>query len=144
MSKSISLLILVLGACAVETGPDTELDPSETAGPDTEASEDTDTELSQGLETRWDYEPCPYHDCPPPPEPGPRCEIRGLTVQLDQAPANVDDSDGKVTFCHATSSATNPFVIITTSVSACKAHVEHEHLEQGGHLDVFPTGGCED
>lgn len=157
MLKTTSLMIVLLGACAVETGTDAELDLSETAGIDTDVSETTgtDTDLSEGTETSREYEyepcvydqsceppPCPYElDCEPPPEPVPACPE---AEQLDLAPANVDNNDGRVTFCHATSSATNPFVVITTSVSACRAHVEHEHQEQGGHFDVFPTGGCED
>jgi hypothetical protein len=79
-----------------------------------------------------------------PPPPGPKCVTKGGTVLLDQAPANVNNSDRKVTFCHATSSATNPFVVITTSINACRAHEEHTKLPKGGSRDVFPTGGCQD
>ena len=79
------------------------------------------------------------------PEPeGPSCDTKDGVVDLDSAPANADDSDGKVTFCHATSSATNKFVVITTSIKACKAHEEHTKLPKGGMKDVFPTGGCAD
>ncbi|MBA3542719.1 MAG: hypothetical protein H0T79_24090 [Deltaproteobacteria bacterium] len=70
--------------------------------------------------------------------------MKGETIFLDEQPANVNDSDRKVTYCHATSSPTNPYVLLTTDVHACFAHEQHEHLEQGGHLDVFPTGGCDD
>ena len=80
----------------------------------------------------------------PPPPPGPKCVTKGGTVLLDQQPANLNHNDGKVTFCHATSSATNPFVVITTSINACKAHEEHTKLPKGGERDVFPTGGCRD
>jgi hypothetical protein len=31
----------------------------------------------------------------------------------------MDHNDGKVTFCHATGSETNPFILITTSVEGC-------------------------
>jgi hypothetical protein len=35
--------------------------------------------------------------------------------------------DGKVDICHATQSASNPFVLITVSVSACvEGHADHE------------------
>ena len=89
-------------------------------------------------------DPCdPKKEKCPPPE-GPKCETRNGTVLLDQDPANVNDNDRKVTFCHATSSATNPFVVITTSISACRAHEEHTKQEKGGTRDVFPTGGCQD
>lgn len=91
---------------------------------------------------------CPDAGAPGPdagePPVGPTCLIDGSAVALDTQPANVDDSDGKVTFCHATSSATNPFVIITTSIAACTAHENHDKLPQGGEEDVFPTSGCED
>lgn len=90
-----------------------------------------------------DAPPVPPDECPPPTN-GPTCEVDGIVVALDIQPANVDNNDGKVTFCHATSSASNPFVIITTSTSACTAHEDHEHLPQGGEDDVFGTDGCED
>src|SRR3954447_18124051 len=79
-----------------------------------------------------------------PPPPGPSCQTKGGTVLLDQAPANVNNSDRKVTFCHATSSASNPFVVITTSINACRAHETHTKLPKGGSRDVSPTGGCQD
>lgn len=91
-----------------------------------------------------DAPPVPPDGCPPPPPIGPTCLSNGILVALDIQPANVDNNDGKVTFCHATSSARNPFVIITTSTSACTAHENHEHLPKGGELDVFGTDGCED
>jgi hypothetical protein len=80
----------------------------------------------------------------PPPPPGPTCETKKGPVFLDQEPANVNNSDRKVTFCHATSSASNPFVVITTSINACRAHETHTKLPKGGSQDVFPTGGCQD
>ena len=79
-----------------------------------------------------------------PPPTGPKCVTKAGTVLLDQDPANVNNSDRKVTFCHATSSAGNPYVVITTSINACKAHEEHTKLPKGGSQDVFPTGGCQD
>jgi hypothetical protein len=79
-----------------------------------------------------------------PPPPGPKCETKAGVVLLDQAPANVNNSDRKVTFCHATSSASNPYVVITTSINACRAHETHTKLTKGGTRDVFPTGGCQD
>jgi hypothetical protein len=82
--------------------------------------------------------------CPPPPPKGPKCDTKKGTVFLDQAPANVNHSDGKVTFCHATSSASNPFVVITTSINACRAHETHTKQPKGGSRDVFATGGCRD
>jgi hypothetical protein len=50
--------------------------------------------------------------------------------------------DNKVTFCHATGSETNPFILITTSVEGCvEGHFDHE---PGGNEDIFPTTGCAD
>jgi hypothetical protein len=118
MLKCTILFVTVVGACALDV--------------------ETDTVSSQSTETKCDA------GSPPPPPPGVTCTERGVTVSLDDAPANIDHFDGKVTFCHATSSATNPFVVITTSVNACFAHVQHEHLEKGGELDVFSGGVCAD
>lgn len=75
---------------------------------------------------------------------GPKCKTKKGTVFLDDERANRDDDDGKVTFCHATSSAKNPFVVITTSVNACEAHENHRKQPKGGERDRFPSGGCED
>jgi hypothetical protein len=80
----------------------------------------------------------------PPPPQGPHCQTKKGTVFLDQDPANVNNTDRKVTFCHATSSAGNPFVVITTSINACRAHETHTKQPKGGTADVFPTGGCQD
>jgi len=75
------------------------------------------------------------------PPPHVLCTTKEGTVDLTALNFANDD---RVTFCHATSSPTNPFVVITTSVNACFAHETHEHLEQGGHLDIFAGGVCED
>jgi hypothetical protein len=40
-----------------------------------------------------------------------------------------------VTFCHATSSASNPYVLITTSASGAV----HGHMRHHGQSDVFPS-----
>jgi hypothetical protein len=86
-------------------------------------------------------------DCEPKPDAkpmGPTCIDDGVVIDLDAQPANVDNNDRKVTFCHATSSATNPFVIITTDIHGCEGHEDHTKLQKGGFRDVFPTGGCAD
>jgi hypothetical protein len=126
MLKPTIVMFTMLTACALDTDDPTSTRSSATTT-DCQCHDDCDCE-------------CP----PPPPEPGPSCTDNGVLVDLDSAPANVDDDDGKVTYCHATSSATNPYVVITTSVNACFAHTTHEHLMKGGHLDIFPTGGCAD
>src|SRR6266480_4011539 len=46
---------------------------------------------------------------------------------------------GKVTICHATGSATNPYVEITISRNALKAHARHQ---DGRDLLSVPAGGC--
>jgi hypothetical protein len=72
-------------------------------------------------------------ECPP------ECTIDGVAVDLDAL--NVA-GDFRVTFCHATGSETNPFVLITTSIAACFAHdLVHE---PGGNEDIFAGGVCED
>jgi hypothetical protein len=43
---------------------------------------------------------------------------------------------GKETYCHSTRSATNPFVVITTSVNALAAHVRHHDGD-----DIIPASG---
>ena len=46
---------------------------------------------------------------------------------------------GKTTICHATGSATNPFVIITISDNALPAHQAHQ---DGRDIIPAPAGGC--
>ncbi|TFD78990.1 hypothetical protein E3T54_05605 [Cryobacterium sp. Sr8] len=50
------------------------------------------------------------------------------------ATASQPSDDHKVTYCHATHSATNPFVIVTSDkVGVVRAHQNHQDLE-----DVIP------
>lgn len=79
---------------------------------------------------------------PPPPPPGPECTDKGEIVDLDAQEANLDHDDGKVTFCHATGSEKNPFVVITTDVNGCHGHEDHYPGDSDG--DIFPTQGCAD
>jgi hypothetical protein len=103
---------------------------------------DPDTSSTSSLSTCYDENHCEC-ECPPPPPEGPTCETKKEgVVDLDSQPANLDHDDGKVTFCHATGSASNPFVLITTDVSGCvNGHADHE---PGGNDDVFATQGCDD
>jgi hypothetical protein len=49
------------------------------------------------------------------------------------------NNDGKITICHATGSATNPFVEITISENAVEAHRNHQNGED---IIPAPLGGC--
>ncbi|MDR6414002.1 hypothetical protein [Pseudarthrobacter sulfonivorans] len=56
--------------------------------------------------------------------------VTGLALLGATAPAAANDnakSDHKITICHATGSATNPYVSVTIDVHALKAHVGHQH-----------------
>jgi hypothetical protein len=46
---------------------------------------------------------------------------------------------GKITICHATGSATNPYVEITISMNAWAAHQRHQ---DGRDMHPVPAGGC--
>lgn len=48
--------------------------------------------------------------------------------------------DGKITICHATGSATNPYVEITISVNGLNGHADHH---DHGDIVPAPAGGCE-
>jgi hypothetical protein len=115
MLKLTMILGLLAGACAL----------------------DTDTSTVSSLSE------CHYDCEPPEPPQGPTCTIRGRVVELDELPANVDDDDDRVSFCHATGSETNPYILLTTNVDGCNGHANENH-EPGGNEDVFPTGGCAD
>jgi hypothetical protein len=52
---------------------------------------------------------------------------------------NTHAKAGKTTICHATGSATNPFVLITISNSAIPAHQAHQ---DGRDIIPAPAGGC--
>jgi hypothetical protein len=54
-------------------------------------------------------------------------------------PANPHAKAGKTTICHSTGSASNPFVTITVSNNALKAHARHH---DGRDLIPAPAAGC--
>jgi len=78
------------------------------------------------------------------------------------ATASQPSNDHKVTYCHATHSETNPYVIITTDkIAVVRAHQNHQDLEdvipafdwwlagatgtfagQGENPDAFIANGC--
>ena len=94
------------------------------------------------------------------PEP-PRWSPRFLGVATS-ATASQPSNDHKVTYCHATHSETNPYVIITTDkVAVLMANQNHQDLEdvmtafgwwlagasghfagQGGNPEAFIANGC--
>ncbi|MBO1266710.1 hypothetical protein [Arthrobacter cavernae] len=66
--------------------------------------------------------------------------VLGFTHLGVMTPALAEGEEGKkVTICHATGSETNPFVEITISVNAVKAHENHQGLED---IIPAPAAGC--
>lgn len=57
--------------------------------------------------------------------------------------ASAQDGQGQVTICHATGSATNPFVRITVSENALQAHLEHGDIvvEEGEECPTDDVNG---
>ena len=124
MLKLTVLIAVLAAACAVDT------DASSTSSPSTATSSPSTA----------CHDSC---DDPPPTPEGPTCETKQEgVVDLDSQPANLDHEDGRVTFCHATGSASNPYILLTTDVSGCvNGHADHD---PGGNVDVFATQGCDD
>jgi hypothetical protein len=74
-----------------------------------------------------DIIPAPAGGCPAGTTPSP-------------GPETPPPADGKkVTICHATGSATNPFVVITIDESALPAHRDHQ---EGEDIIPAPAAGC--
>jgi hypothetical protein len=70
------------------------------------------------------------HPVAPKPKPAPAAAPK---------PASEHAKAGKTTICHATGSATNPYVTITISDNALPAHARHQ---DGRDLIPAPAGGC--
>jgi Ca2+-binding RTX toxin-like protein len=66
--------------------------------------------------------------------------LAGAAVGTASA-AKADNGNEKVTICHATGSATNPYVEITISVNALPAHLRHQ---DGRDIIPAPVTGCGD
>jgi hypothetical protein len=66
-----------------------------------------------------------------PAKSKPKPKTKSKTV-----PASSHAKAGKITICHRTGSKTNPYVQITVSANAWKAHRKH------GDLNPVPAGGC--
>ncbi|WP_181365232.1 hypothetical protein, partial [Arthrobacter sp. HMWF013] len=60
--------------------------------------------------------------------------LAGLSVTAPAAANDNANNDHKITICHATGSATNPYVSVTMDVHALDAHVGHQHEE-----DIIPA-----
>ena len=59
----------------------------------------------------------------------------GLMTTAVSANATTPDNEKKITICHATSSATNPFVSVTINLKALNGHTGAQHT----HLDIVPV-----
>jgi ABC-type sugar transport system substrate-binding protein len=65
----------------------------------------------------------------------------GVAPMAFAASGGVKGPEPKVTFCHHTSSATNPYVVITTgNVALVRAHMKN-HDDVLAEDGVCPTGG---
>ena len=65
---------------------------------------------------------------------------RGGSTPDNAKPPNTHAKAGKTTICHSTGSSTNPYVEITISDNALKAHARHH---DGRNIIPAPAGGCE-
>ena len=95
--------------------------------------------------------PAPAQQAPAKPRPAhphggapgqaakPRPQQSAPAAAPAQRPANSHAKAGKTTICHATGSATNPYVTITISDNALPAHARHQ---DGRDLIPAPAGGC--
>ena len=63
----------------------------------------------------------------------------GKPAHAPAKPDNPHAKAGKTTICHATGSATNPYVTITISDNALPAHARHQ---DGRDIIPAPAGGC--
>jgi len=70
-----------------------------------------------------------------------KSEAAKPSTESPQGPpaSNTHAKAGKTTICHATGSATNPFVTITISNNALPAHMRHQ---DGRDIIPAPAGGC--
>src|SRR3954454_24402977 len=70
-----------------------------------------------------------------------KTHAKAETNTAPQAPpaTNTHAKAGKTTICHATGSATNPYVTITISNNAIPAHQRHQ---DGRDIIPAPAGGC--
>jgi hypothetical protein len=81
----------------------------------------------------------PVRPAPPARAQGPKRPKTAPPARAQRSP-NPHATAGKVTICHATGSATNPYVEITMSRNALTAHAEIHH--DGRDVVPAPAGGC--
>lgn len=114
---TLIVAITLLTGCGTVTYPTTVCHANDdTTIPYTAITVNNDGELLAHRNHANDIFPMPAGGCPPAP------------VQVN---------DGKITICHATSSAKNPYNEITISVQGLNGHDKHE-------FDIIPVpdGGC--
>lgn len=119
--KPLTALLIITGvllaSCSNLTFPTTVCHATgDTANPYSGITVNTAEELLTHREHASDIFPMPAGGCPPAP---------------------VEVNNGKITICHATSSAKNPYNEITISVSGLNGHDKHE-----GDIIPMPAGGC--
>lgn len=120
-SKMIAVTLIVvislLTGCATMTFPTTVCHATnDTANPYIGITVNNADELLIHRDHTNDIYPMPAGGCPTTP---------------------VEINNGKITICHATSSAKNPYNEITISINGLNGHAKHE-----GDIIPAPAGGC--
>ena len=114
---ALLIAILLLTNCATMTYPTTVCHANDdTTNPFTAISVINADELLIHRNHANDLFPMPVGGCPTAP---------------------VEPNNGKITICHATSSAKNPYNEITISIQGLNGHDKHE-----GDIIPMPVGGC--
>jgi hypothetical protein len=117
IAVTLIVAVLLLTSCGTVTYPTTVCHANDdTTNPYTAVTVNSDEELLSHRSHTNDMFPMPEGGCPTVP------------VQVN---------DGKITICHATNSAKNPYNEITISVQGLNGHDKHE-------FDIIPVpeGGC--
>lgn len=141
------MLFLATGASAAPGGepgkPDSK--PNSPEGPAGNPGSD------RAQEVRSDAEPNKPESKPAPikqnakPKTKPKQKPKPKVPPKPKSKPDADDAPapkvkaGKTTICHSTGSETNPYVLITVSDNALKAHARHH---DGRDIIPAPAGGC--
>lgn len=124
--------LTILGATAPANATSEQITICHATGSETHPYEEitiNNNAVSAHEDHQWgeDIIPAPAGGCPAGTKPSP-------------GPETPPPADGKkVTICHATGSATNPFVVITIDESALPAHRDHQ---EGEDIIPAPAAGC--